>query len=122
MTLSSTAAECVALSDAMRELLPMRRLFLEISSKMNVPVVAKSMVKSTVFEDNQACLSIVNSPKISPRNKYLALRYHFFRSEIGPDKGVEVKWVPTHTQIADAFTKSLGPKQFEVLRKKLMGW
>ena len=89
---------------------------------MNIPVVAKSMVKSAVFEDNQACLSIVDSPKISPRNKELALQYHFFRSEIGPDKGVEVKWVPTDTQIADIANKALDPKQFEVLRKKLMGW
>ena len=122
ITLSSTAAEYVALSDAMREILPMRRLLKEISTKLNLPVIAKSMVKSTVFEDNQACLSIVKSPKMSPKNKYLALKYHFFRSEIGEDKGVVVQWVPTDQQMADSFTKSLGPTIFEELRKKLMGW
>ena len=106
----------------MRELLPMRRLILEISTKLKVPVITKSLVKSTVFEDNQACLSIVNSPKMSPRNKYLALKYHFFRSEIGEEKGVVVKWIPTDTQLADALTKNLGPTQFQKLRKKLMGW
>ena len=49
ITLSSTAAEYVALSDSMRELLPMRRLLLEILTKLKVPIIAKSLVKSTVF-------------------------------------------------------------------------
>ena len=122
LTLSSTASEYVAFSDSMRELLPMRRLLSEISSKLDLPVMAKTLVRSTVFEDNQACLSLVNVPKMSPRNKYLALRYHFFRSEIGEDKGVIAKWCPTKEMTADIGTKGLGPQQFKELRKKLMGW
>ena len=122
VTLSSTAAEYVALSEAMRELLPMRRLLLEISTKLKLPTMAQTLVKSTVFKDNQSCLALANAPKLLPGNKYLALRYHFFRSEIGKDKGVLVKWVPTEEQVADLGTKSLGPAQFKVLRKKLMGW
>ena len=41
------------MSEAMRELLPMRRLLLEISSKLKLPTIAQTLVKSTVFEDNQ---------------------------------------------------------------------
>ena len=122
VTLSSTAAEYVALSEAMRELIPMRRLLLEITTKLKLPAIAQTLVKSTVFEDNQSCLALANAPKLLPGNKYLALRYHFFRSEIGPDKGVLVQWVSTDQQVADLSTKSLGPAQFKVLRKKLMGW
>ena len=122
VTLSSTAAEYVALSEAMRELIPMRRLLLEITTKLKLPAIAQTLVKSTVFEDNQSCLALANAPKLLPGNKYLALRYHFFRSEIGSDKGVLVQWVSTDQQVADLSTKSLGPAQFKVLRKKLMGW
>ena len=70
ITLSSTAAEYVAFSMAMRELIPMRALLAEISSKLKLTVIAESLVLSTVFEDNQGCCSLVNVPKMSTRNKY----------------------------------------------------
>lgn len=122
ITLSSTAAEYVAFSMAMRELLPMRALLHELGTKLDLPVMKQSLVRSTVFEDNQGCLSLVNVPKMSPRNKYLALKYHFFRSEIGEAKGVIAKYVPTLEQRADILTKGLPPTQFAVIRKLLMGW
>ena len=120
ITLSSTAAECVAFSMAMRELVPMRRLLLEIGSKLNIPTISTSLVRSTVFEDNQACISLVNVPKMSPRNKYLALKYHWFRSHIGKD--IVAKYISTTCQEADIFTKGLPPAQFQVICKLLMGW
>ena len=63
ITLSSTAAEYVAFSMAMRELLPMRALLHEIRSKLGLDFVKQSLVRSTVFEDNQGCLSLVNVPR-----------------------------------------------------------
>ena len=122
ITLSSTAAEYVAFSMAMRELLPMRVLLQELSDKMKLPTISQSLVRSTVFEDNQGCLSLVNVPKMSPRNKYLALKYHFFRSHIGADKGIIAKYVPTLEQKADIFTKGLPPLLFAKIRQLLMGW
>ena len=122
ITLSSTAAEYVAFSMAMRELIPMRTLLLEISERMDIPVIKESMVLSTVFEDNQSTLSLINVPKMSTRNKYLALKYHFFRSFIGKDKGIIAKYTPTTLQRADILTKGLPEKQFRVIRKLLMGW
>ena len=122
ITLSSTAAEYVAFSMAMRELIPMRALLQEYATKLGLTHLSTSLVRSTVFEDNQGCLSIVNVPKMSPRNKYLALKYHFFRSSIGEDKGIIARYIPTLEQRADIFTKGLPPKQFAVIRKLLMGW
>jgi hypothetical protein len=122
ITLSSTAAEYVAFSMAMRELLPMRVLLQELSTKMDLPVLKQSLVRSTVFEDNMGCLSLVTVPKMSPRNKYLALKYHFFRSHIGEEKGIVARYIPTLQQRADIFTKGLPPTQFAVIRKLLMGW
>ena len=122
ITLSSTAAEYVAFSMAMRELLPMRALLEEVGSKLNLKFLKTSLVRSTVFEDNQGCLSLVNVPKMSPRNKYLALKYHFFRSEIGEEKGVIAKYINTKEQKADIFTKGLPVAQFQHIRKLLIGW
>jgi hypothetical protein len=122
ITLSSTAAEYVAFSMAMRELLPMHALLQEPSTRLGLEFAKRSLVRSTVFEDNQGCLSMVNSPKMSARNKYLSLKYHFFRSHIGKEKGIEAKWIETTKQKVDIFTKGLPEAQFQVIRKLLMGW
>ena len=122
ITLSSTAAEYVAFSMAMRELLPMRALLSEMADKMKLEVASKSLVRSTVFEDNQGCLSLVNVPKMSPRNKYIALKYHFFCSHIGESQGIVAKYINTLEQKADIFTKGLPHEQFETIRKLLIGW
>jgi len=122
ITLSSTAAEYVAFSMAMRELLPLRVLLKEMSDKMNLPLIAQSLVCSTAFEDNMGVMSLVNVPKMSTRNKYLSLKYHFFRSEIGEAKGIVAKYIRTEEQKADIFTKGLPTKQFQVIRKLVMGW
>ncbi len=103
----------------------------EISSKLDLPDLKESVIESTIFEDNQGCLSLVNVPKMSARNKYLALKYHWFRSHIGPatvdkygdpQKGFIAKYIPSELQTADGFTKSLPPAQFQVIRKLVMGW
>jgi hypothetical protein len=74
----------------------MRGLLQELSSTMDLPVTKQSLVRSTVFEDNMGCLSLVTVPKMSPRNKYLVLKYHFFRSHIGKEKGIEARYISTH--------------------------
>ena len=55
ITLSSTAAEYVAFSMSMRELLPIRALLQEIGTKLDLPYIRESLVRSTVFEDNHGC-------------------------------------------------------------------
>ena len=53
---------------------------------------------------------------------HLSLKYHWFRSQIGASKGIVAKYVPSHLQTADGFTKGLPPAQFQALRKLYMGW
>ena len=122
ITLSSTAAEYVAFSMAMRELLPMRELMKELSEKLSLDFFQGSMIRSTVFEDNQGCLSMVNTPKMSSRNKYLALKYHFFRSHIGKDKGIETQWIESKNHKADIFTKGLPEEAHKTICGLLMRW
>ena len=134
ITLSSTAAEYVAFSMAMRELVPMRALLNEIADKMALNLLSQSLFRSTVFEDNMGCLSMVSTPKVSQRNKYLSLKFHWFRSHldlsggkfdkdgVGTGSGIVAKYVNTTQQKADIFTKGLPPEQFRTIRKLLMGW
>lgn len=126
ITLSTVAAEYVAFSMAMRDLLPMRELLQEIGSALGQEVKTLSEMRSTVFEDNTGCLSLVNTPRMSTRNKWLSLKYHWFRSKIGVHNGVhqgiDARYICSASQLADGFTKSLPEAQFITLRKLLMGW
>ena len=65
---------------------------------------------------------MVNVPKMSTRNKYLSLKYHFFRSHLGESKGIVARYISTYEQKADIFTKGLTQRQFEIIRKLLIGW
>ena len=77
---------------------------------------------STVFEDNNGALQLAQSPKISPRTKHIAIKYHFFHDKIGEDKGILLKKVESEHQIANLFTKGLTIQVFVPLRRLLMGW
>ena len=95
----------------------MRALLEEISSKIKLKCSPMTLIKSTVFEDKQGCLLLVNVPKTSTRNKYLALKYHFFRSALTQSKGgIVAKYVKTTEQKADILTKGLPQTQFEAIR------
>jgi hypothetical protein len=59
---------------------------------------------------------------MSPRNKYLALKYHFFRDAIGEKKGIVARYIRSEVQKADIFTKSLPASEFEQIRMLVMGW
>ena len=50
-----------------------------------------------------------------------AIKYHWFREQIGP-RNIELVKVDTTNQIGDIFTKGLGATAFQRLRLKLMGW
>jgi hypothetical protein len=79
--LSSTASEYVAFSMAMRAH-PNAPSDLRDWTNLQIEDYQSSLVRSTVFEDNQGCISQSTSPRC-PHNKYLSLKYHFFvtRSE-----------------------------------------
>ena len=66
IALSTLEAEYIALSTAMRDLLPMRRMLLEIGTKMKLAFVEQGMLHSTVFEDNNGALGLATSPKLTP--------------------------------------------------------
>ena len=119
--LSTTEAEYIALSQAMRELILMRRLVTKIAQILGSPELATKM-HSDVFEDNNGCISQATSPKFTPRNKHYATKFHFFKSHIGPEKGILLHKIGTEEQIADIFTKGLAGEIFKKLRKLLMGW
>jgi hypothetical protein len=120
--LSTTESEYIALSQAMRELIPMRNLVTKVAEILGSPELAVKM-HSTVYEDNNGCISQAKKEKFTPRNKHYATKLHFFKSHIGTGKGqINLEHIDTEDQIADIFTKGLAAELFTKLRKLLMGW
>ena len=78
-------------------------------------------MKCKVFEDNNGAIELAKAPKIRPRTKHIALKYHHFREHVR--KGlIEINPIDTLEQVADIFTKALPFPIFNYLRKNMMGW
>ena len=120
---STMESEYIACSTACRELLPLMDLVQEVSDAVGLPSDEASNIFSTIWEDNIGALTLAHLelPRMTPRSKYIAVKYHWFREHVASGKFRVLK-VDTLDQIGDIFTKGLGIALFEKLRKFLVGW
>ena len=120
ITLSTTESEYVALSQSLRDVIPLMALLRELKRTTQFEPTIPT-IHCTVHEDNQGCIDLVETPRMRPRTKHIALKYHHFRKHV-KDGTVNVKYVETDRQIADIFTKALSDAKFVTLRRMMMGW
>jgi hypothetical protein len=113
--------EDIALSTAMKELIPTRRSVDEVCVAFDVKRDAVTKM-SNAWEDNAGALILANlgMPRMTPHSKHYAVKYHWFRDHVGVD--VEVKKIDTKLRKADIFTKGLTYQTFVTLRKLVCGW
>ena len=71
-------AEYQALSVSCRDLIPIRHIIQEASTAQHIGKGSAVQSFSKVYEDNSACLSQANMPKMNPCTKHIALAYHWF--------------------------------------------
>ena len=121
IALSTLEAEYIALSQGMRDLVSARRLMAELGERMSYKLNKVSHV-SKVWEDNTGTQNLANSkgPLMTSRTKHIGIKYHWFRSMIGPDIGKLC--IDTKEQRAYIFTKGLTRYNFEQICKRVMGW
>lgn len=118
---STMEAEYVALSQSMRDLIPMRRMMTLVCNTILGKGKYTAKIYSTVFEDNNGALTLARAPRMTPRTKHFGIKYHFFHEYV--EKGdIQLQKVETTEQKADIFTKGLVLVLFEKLRGLLMGW
>ena len=120
VALSTTEAEYISLSQSMRDLIPLRRIMLDVASVFGMECNSCNSY-TTTFEDNKGAIELAKGPKYRPRTKHLSIKWHHFREHIkrGTSK---IVYVDTNEQHADIMTKPLPKPQFEYLRKQIMGW
>ena len=73
-----------------------------------------------IYIDNQPVVDNANSDKLHRDSRHQALRIGWIR-ELVTDSLIRVRKIATGANVADVFTKELGPKDHKRLRDVLMG-
>lgn len=98
VALSSTEAEYMAMSNAAREAIFLRRLLSEIEYGNGDPIL--------LHVDNQGAYKLAQNPVFHNRTKHIDIKFHHVR-DVVKNKEVELKYCPTNNMIADILTKNL---------------
>ena len=111
MALSSTEAEYVALTQASKEAMWLRRLLEELK-------VLDGGGATLIHEDNQSAIALANNPIYHARTKHIDIKHHFVRELV--DSGIiDVVHTPTEVMIADILTKPLPKIRFDNLTRAM---
>ena len=86
--LSTTEAEVVALSQAMRWLIWLQHLTMDVASMLGCKLKSEVEIKSTVFEDNNGGIALAHKPGATSRTKHIHAKHWFFKEHIGEDSGI----------------------------------
>jgi hypothetical protein len=120
VALSTTEAEYIALSTAMRDVRPMMTLLQEMKERgLPIPTTSPT-VKCRVHEDNVGAVELATEYKYRPRTKHISVCFHHFHDLVKAGT-VKIQHISTKEQLADIFTKPLPKQAFEYLRDLIMG-
>ena len=86
VALSTAEAEYIALASTAQEAVWLRQLTTELGSG--------STEATTIFEDNQAAISMSKNPQYHGRAKHISIKYHFIRGQAN-NGTVTLKYRPT---------------------------
>uniref|UniRef100_A0AAV1TKX7 Reverse transcriptase Ty1/copia-type domain-containing protein n=1 Tax=Peronospora matthiolae TaxID=2874970 RepID=A0AAV1TKX7_9STRA len=108
VSLSTSEAECIALSLAIQEGKWIHRLLCEIMMAAN-----EEGPELMIHEDNQSCIKMTKNPVNHGRAKNIDIEYHHIRDEVKRGE-VKLKYCETAVMLADIMTKGLhGPRHKE---------
>lgn len=69
--------------------------------------------------DNLSALALASNLVFHARTKHIEVDYHFVREKV-LNRDIIVKFISTHDQVADVFTKGLSSARFLFLKSKMM--
>lgn len=95
VTTSTTEAEYVATTEAAKEAIWLSTLLVDLGHKPGA---------TTLYCDNQGAIALANISRSTGRTKHFTVRHHFIRECLAAGT-IEIKYVSTHSQLADALTK-----------------
>ena len=121
VALSTTKAKYIAMSQALRDIIPVMNLLQEMKEQEFQVICNKPYAEyCKVFEDNSGALDLARLPKLRPRTKHINVCYHCFHKHVR--KGL-IKIFPINMkdQIANVLTKPLAQNNFQCHRCSMCG-
>jgi len=103
VSLSTTEAEYVAASTATKEIAWLRNLLNDIGCCQHQP--------TPLLCDNQSAIRLVRNPEFHQRTKHIDVKFHYIRN-MQEEGAVNILYVDTSNQLADALTKALTQPMF----------
>ena len=103
MALSSTEAEYMALTQACKEAIRVKRFLTELST---TPTPYNWEASITIFADNQGSMALAKNPEFHGRMKHIGIQHHFIREQVTSQQ-VTLEYLPTGDMLADLLTKPL---------------
>ena len=104
VTLSSSEAEYVAVSEVCTEILFIKTITDFLGLEVELPI--------TIFCDNIGAIYIAHNPKNNGRTKHINVKYHFIREYV-VDGTVKINFVRSKDNLADPFTKNVGQDAYD---------
>ena len=111
IALSSCEAELVALSEATKDVVYLRKFVSGVGAAEPGP--------TPLSTDSKSAQSVSYNPEHHDRMKHVQRR-HFFVRDMVENFEIEVPFVRTDDNIGDFFTKPLKPTKFYAMRRKIM--
>ncbi len=112
VALSTCEAEYMASADAVKSLLWLKSMLVDLDFGLVLPIVQ--------YSDNEGAICLTEKPGSQhQRTKHIDIRHHFIREQV--QKGVaKLMYIPTAKMPADALTKNLGPLKFKSITSLFM--
>ena len=108
VALSTAEAEYMALTEAAKEAILLKRLLSDMGVKHEA---------MKIWNDNQAAQNLAKNPVTNKKSKHIDIKEHFIRENI-KQKLIEVAYMKTEDMEADMFTKALpGPRLKDLLKR-----
>jgi hypothetical protein len=104
IALSTTEAEIIALSAALRVAIPLLEIAKEMKKKGYSILSSTPTVSCKAFEDNDGALELATVFKYRPRTRYFATKYFHFKQYVESGE-IKILRCKTTDQTADIFTK-----------------
>ena len=112
VTLSSSEAEYVAMSEAVKEIRFIYFILKDIGIEVELPIVVKT--------DNVGALFMSQNSSTGVRSRHVDTRYHFIRENV-EDGIVRVEFVKSSDNDSDIFTKNVNQEMYEKHAMKFLG-
>jgi len=118
VSLSSCEAEYYSISCGAKEILETNKLIFELENGQRYEDTSQ-MKAVMIYEDNQSCIKSLQNDIVPPNLRHIRIRYHWIKEKI-QSGDIKIAYVDTKNQLADCFSKCLGPSKFQQAKLKLV--